>query len=46
MRAIGGLVAKPMLHIHAGLRALEDDLSVHAARYEAKTRLPKLRMFT
>lgn len=29
MRTVGRLVAKPMLHIHAGLGALEDDMTVH-----------------
>ena len=29
MRAIGRLVTEPMLHIQAGLRALEDNLTVH-----------------
>ncbi|WP_165406004.1 hypothetical protein [Bradyrhizobium genosp. SA-3] len=30
MRPIGWLVAKPILHVHAGLGALEDDLTIHA----------------
>ncbi|MCP3373781.1 hypothetical protein [Bradyrhizobium cajani] len=46
VRAIGRLVAKPMLHIHAGLGALEDNLTVHAPRICAKARPPKLRMIT
>lgn len=29
VRAIGRLVAKPMLHVHAGLGALEDNMTVH-----------------
>lgn len=29
MRAIGRLVAQPMLHVHAGPGALENDLTVH-----------------
>lgn len=32
---ISGLRAQPMLHVHAGLRTLEDDVAVHsAANYE------------
>lgn len=27
--AVGRLVAKPMLHVHAGLGALEDNMTVH-----------------
>jgi len=30
MRVTGRLVAKPMLHIHAGLGALEDNMTVHS----------------
>ena len=46
MRVIGRLVAKPMLHIHARLRALEDDMTVHQRRYDAWEDLAKIRMFT
>ncbi|WP_204312617.1 hypothetical protein, partial [Escherichia coli] len=40
------LVVEPVLHIHPGLRASEEDLAVHADRYEARCRTGKLRMFT
>jgi hypothetical protein len=46
MRAVGRLVAEPMLHVHAGLRAFEDDLAVHDRWYDDKAGPPKLRMFT
>ncbi|MBR0845844.1 hypothetical protein JQ607_37110 [Bradyrhizobium liaoningense] len=46
VRAVGRLVAKPMLHIHAGLGALEDNLTVHDPKICAKARLAKLRMIT
>ena len=46
MRAIARLVAKPMLHVHAGLGALEDNMTVHCQRYDGDGRRPKLRMFT
>lgn len=29
MRALARLIVKPMLHVHAGPWALEDDLTVH-----------------
>jgi hypothetical protein len=29
VRSIGRLVAKPMLHIHPGLGAFEDNMTVH-----------------
>ena len=46
MRAVGRLVAEPMLHVHAGLWALEDNMTVHWRRYDAKATFAKLRMFT
>lgn len=29
MRAIGRRVVEPVLHVHAGLRAFEEDMAVH-----------------
>lgn len=46
MRAIGRLVAQPMLHVHASLGAFEDNMTVHCQRYDKDPPRPKLRMFT
>jgi hypothetical protein len=46
VRVVDRLVTEPILHVHAGLRASEDDLSVHTFGYDAKAALAKLRMFT
>jgi hypothetical protein len=44
-RGIGPLGGKPMLHVHAGLRALEDNMTVHVApEYDGGGPRPKLRM--
>jgi hypothetical protein len=42
---IGSLGGKPMLHVHAGLWALEDNMTVHVvAEYDGVGPRPKLRM--
>ena len=45
---IGGVArgGQPMLHVQPRLRALEDNLTIHAREYDNRGEEPKLRMFT
>ncbi len=39
-------LGEPVLHVQPGLRALEDNLTIHAREYDGQGSAPKLRMFT
>lgn len=46
VRAVGRLVVESMLHVHPGLGAFEDNMSVHTRHIGENTRTFELRMFT